>query len=129
MPQHKHLDLLSILLTLFEATATMTQFKGFERSSNSLEAFWKSPYFPVHHFQLSIQCKYICNKDYHYDNEVILLGNITSFLFSGLAHGVQCDVTLKAVYNPASIDGGIHVSYVTLPASEKRLTTKCSCIC
>ena len=120
MPQHKHLDSLSILLTLIEATARVTQFEGFKRLSNSLEAFWKLPYFPVHHFQLSLQCKYICKTDYDYYNEVNLLGNITSFLFSGLAPGIQCDVTLKAVYNPASIDGGIHVSYVTLPASERR---------
>ena len=106
----------------------MTQFEPFERLSSSLEAFWKSPIYPVDHFQLSLQCKYICKSDYHYHKKVILPWFQTSFLFSGLAHGIQCDATLKAVYNPASIDGGIHVSYVTLPASEKRLTTKCNCI-
>ena len=96
----------------------MTQFGVFEHLDNSIEVVWKSPDFPADHFRLFLQCKYICKSDYHYHRNVILPYNQKSFLFSGIGHGIQCDVTLKAIYNPASIDDGLHVSYVTRPASE-----------
>ena len=100
----------------------MTDFEEFKRFNNSLQAFWKIPTYIADHFQLSLQCKYVCKNNYHLRDEVVLRSNVTSFTFSGLAPGIQCDFTLKAVYNPASIDGGIQVSYLTLPASKIRLT-------
>ena len=106
----------------FSATAYMTKFKEFKRFNNSLQAFWKFPKYVPDHFQLSIQCKYICKRSYDFYDKAVLPPSETTFTFSGLAPGSQCDFTLKAVYNPASIDHGIQVSYLTLPSSKIRLT-------
>ena len=64
-------------------------------------------------------CKYDCEKGQTYLlNETVLAPNETSFTLTGLVPGSLCEFTLKAVYNPASIDKGISVTYMVLPASK-----------
>ena len=69
---------------------------------------------------LAIQCKYFCSSDYYHLDKTTLSSNDTSFTFTGLAPGTKCDFTLKAVYNPASIDDGIQATSMTLPASKTK---------
>ena len=64
-------------------------------------------------------CKYACEIGGIYlVNKTALAPNETSFILAGLVPGSQCKFTLKAVYNPASIDRGISVTYTVLPASK-----------
>ena len=58
------------------------------------------------------------NSQIYLESKEIIAPNETSFTFGGLAPGSQCDFTLKAVYNPASLDNGISVAYMVLPASK-----------
>ena len=70
--------------------------------------------------EITATCKYDCiDGQIYLSNKTVLAPNETSFTFTGLAPGSQCDFTLKAVYNPASIDDGITVTYMVLPASKK----------
>ena len=70
-------------------------------------------------FEITATCKYGCiNGQIYLINKTVLPPTETSFTFNGLAPGSQCDFTLKAVYNPASIDDGITVTYMALPASK-----------
>ena len=70
--------------------------------------------------EITATCKYNCiNGQIYFVNKTVLSPDETSFTFTGLAPGSQCDFTLKAVYNPASIDNGISVTYTVLPASKK----------
>ena len=100
-------------------TSWITSFLPFERFGNSIQANWKEP---VHHpFKLviTVTCKYGCiNGQIYLVRKNVLPPNQTSVTFTGLVPGSECDFTLKAVYNPASIDSGISVTYMILPASK-----------
>ena len=64
-------------------------------------------------------CKYNCeNGRIYLVNETVLPPNETSFTLTSLVPGSKCEFTLKAVYNPASMDKGISVIYMVLPASK-----------
>ena len=64
-------------------------------------------------------CKYDCeNGQIYLVNETILAPKETSFTLTGLVPGSECEFTLKAVYNPASIDKGISATYMVLPTSK-----------
>ena len=69
--------------------------------------------------EITAVCKYNCfNGEIYLVNKTALPLNETSFTFTGLAPGSVCDFILKAMYNPASLDDGISVSYIVLPASK-----------
>ena len=69
--------------------------------------------------EITATCKYNCiNSQIYFVNQTVLSPDETSFTFTGLAPGSQCDFTLKAVYNPASIDNGLSVTYTVLPTSK-----------
>ena len=64
-------------------------------------------------------CKYDCENGQIYLVNQTLLGPMeTTFTLTDLAPGSECEFTFKAVFNPASIDKGISVTYMVLPASK-----------
>ena len=69
--------------------------------------------------ELIATCKYDCKDGRIYlVRKTVLTPNETSFTLTRLEPGSQCKITLKAVYNPASIDKGITVTYMVLPTSK-----------
>ena len=102
-------------------TSTVTRFEEFKRFDTSIQARWKEAWHPVMNYEIVTTCKYTCdcsNSHIYLVNKTIIPPNETSYTFTGLAPGSHCDFTLKAVYNPASIDHGISVAYIVLPASK-----------
>ena len=100
-------------------TSLVTHFQGFKRFNNSIQAYWKEILYPAMSLEIVAICKYNCENAWMYlVNKTVLAPNETSFTLTGLVPGSECEFTLKAVYNPASIDEGISVSYMVLPASK-----------
>ena len=95
----------------------------FNRFYGSIQARWNELYFPALKLEITATCKYECNGVIYLVNKTVLPPNATSFTFTGLAPGSECDFTLKAVYNPASIDEGISVTYMVLPMSKSLICT------
>ena len=97
----------------------VTEFKEFQRFNNSIQACWKKIVHPPFKLEITATCKYDCTNDQIYlVNKTVLPPNETSFTFTGLVPGSVCDFTLKAVYNPASLDKGISATYMVLSASK-----------
>ena len=102
-------------------TSLVTHFEEFKRFNNSIEAHWKELLHPAMRLEIEAICKYTCDCSsghLYLVNKIILPPNETSYTFTGLAPGSHCDFTLKAVCNPASIDNGISIAYIVLPASK-----------
>ena len=101
-------------------TSLVTCFNEFKRFNNSIRASWKQVFHPALKLEIIATCKYDCKDGRIYlVHKTVLASNETSFTFTDLEPGSQCEFTLKAVYNPASIDKGINVTYMVLPASKK----------
>ena len=101
------------------ATSLVTQFEEFKRLNNSIEARWKEVDHPAMRLEIVASCKYDCeNGQIYLVNKTVLAPNEASFMLTGLVPGSQCEFILKAVYNPASLDKGINVTYMVLPASK-----------
>ena len=101
-------------------TSLVTRFEEFKRFEKALCARWKEIVFPSLRLEIEAVCKYDCeNGRIYHVNKTVLAPNETSFTLTGLVPGSQCKFTLKAVFNPASIDKGISVTYMVLPASKK----------
>ena len=99
----------------------MTSFNEFKRFPYCIQARWEQLSYPATEVVITATCKYMygCrNSKVYLERKVILAPNQTSFTFTDLAPGSLCDFTLKAVYNPASLDNGISVPYMVLPASK-----------
>ena len=92
----------------------MTSFEEFNRFNNSIEAKWRSLRYPAMMLILAFQCKYFCSKDFYLTDLRVLPPAVTSLNVTDLAPGTICEFTLKAIYNPASTDDGIKVTYMTL---------------
>ena len=96
----------------------MTKFEEFRQWNNFIEVRWKELEYPATKLELGVICKYDYNERVNLVAKIPLLPTETSFVFNGLPANSECTFTLKAVYNPASIDAGISVSYSTRPPSK-----------
>ena len=103
---------------MFAATSRMTAFEEFKRLDNSIEVHWKELQYSAAKLELAVICKYDYNEEINLIDKFSLPPHETSLVFSGLPPSSECTFTLKAVYNPASIDAGISVSYSTMPPSK-----------
>ena len=104
---------------LYLATSLVTHFEDFKRFNNSIQVCWKATLHPAMKVEIVATCKYDCeNGRIYLVNKTVVAPKETTFTFTGLLPGSQCEFTLKVVYNPASIDKGIHVTYMVLPASK-----------
>lgn len=100
-------------------TSYVTSFQEFKRFPNLIQARWKKLDYPAKKLVITATCKYDCsNSQIYLSRKELLTSNETTYTFTGLAHGSLCDFTLKAVYNPATLDKGITVTYLVLPASK-----------
>ena len=105
--------------SLYLGTSLVTEFKDFKRFNNSIQACWKKTVYPAMRLEIVVTCKYNCENGQKYRvNKSFLAPDETSFTLADLVPGSQCKFTLKAVYNPASMDKGISVTYLVLPASK-----------
>ena len=101
------------------ATDLVTHFEEFKRFKNSIQACWIEISLTAVRLELVATCKYNCETGQIYlVNKTVLAPKETSFTLTGLVPGSQCEFTLKVVLNPASIDKGISVTYMVLPASK-----------
>ena len=98
-------------------TSLVTFFKEFRRFENSIQANWNEAFHPAMRLEIVAMCKFESGMLYLV-NKTILSPNATSFTLTGLMPGSQCEFTLKAVYNPASIDKGISATCTVLAASK-----------
>ena len=104
---------------LYLATSLVTHFEEFKRFNNSIQACWKETVYPAMKVEIVATCKYNCDNGRIYlVNKNVLAPTETSFTLTDLVPGSQCSFTLKMVFNPASIDKGINVTYMVLPASK-----------
>ena len=102
-------------------TSMVTKLKVFKCFEYSIEVHWKEILLTAMRLEVVATCKYVydCeNGRIYLEKTTVLAPNATSFTLTGLAPGSQCEFTLKAVYNPASIDKGISVTSMALPASK-----------
>ena len=105
---------------LFLATSVVTGFENFKQFNNSFQLHWKRLTHPAIRLELVLTCKYqyengqICTLK----SMTVLNPEETFFTLPGLPPGSQVQFTLKAVYNPASLDKGISITYMVLPASK-----------
>ena len=103
---------------MFAATSIVTEFEEFEHLKNSLEVRWKELKHSATKLELAVICKHDSNEETNFKDKISLATNETSYTFKDLPKSSECTFTLKAVYNPASIDAGISVSYSTIPPSK-----------
>ena len=68
---------------------------------------WQKPEFVPDHYQFTTHCQLVCASTEYYHNEVPVPAEETTLRVVELMPGSVCRVTLKAVYNPASIDKGL----------------------
>ena len=108
------------MLVLFSATSLVTDFENFKQFDNSVQAHWKGLSQPAMRLELLVTSKYHCENGqvYRVKAMAVLDPKETVFTLTGLAPGSQFQFTLKAVYNPASLDKGISVTYMVLPSSK-----------
>ena len=107
------------MFLFYLVTCSVTDFEEFKRFNTSIQARWNKTVYPAMRLEIGATCKYDCeNGRIYLVNKTVLDPNETSFTLTGLVPGSQCKFTLKAVYNPASIDKGISVTYMVLPASK-----------
>ena len=100
-------------------TSLVTHFHGYKRFDNSIQVCWKKIGVTAVRLEIVATCKYDCENGHIYlVNKTVLAPKETSFTLTGLVPGSQCEFTLKAVYNPASMDKGISVTHMVLPASK-----------
>ena len=116
------LDLISLShngCLIYLGTSLVTHFEEFKRFNDSIQACWQEIYHPAMRLEIVATCRYACeNGQIYFVKEAVLAPNEISFTFTHLVPGSQCEFTLKAVLNPASIDKGISVTYMVLPASK-----------
>ena len=100
------------------ATSLMTKFEGYTSSNDLIQAIWRKPVYLPTHFELSVKCRQECNDEIYLSMKLILRPNTTTQTVSGLVPRSQCCFTLKAVYNPASIDKGIKRTFTNSPSGK-----------
>lgn len=88
----------------------MTEFHEIIQSRDSVQCSWKAPEYLPKEFKLTVECKYDSEDHNLYSLNTILPPNQTSFILTSLPAVINCEFTLIAVYNPASIDPGITTS-------------------
>ena len=104
---------------LYLVTSLVTHFHEFKRFDNSIQIRWKKICVTAMRLEIVATCKYDCeNGQIYLVNKTVLAPSETSFTLTGLVPGSQCQFTLKAVYNPASMDKGISLPCMVLPASK-----------
>ena len=105
---------------LYLVTSLVTRFEEFKCFENALCARWTEIVFLSLRLEIEAICKYDCeNGRVYLVNKTVLAPYETSFTLTDLVPGSQCKFTLKAVFNPASIDKGISVTHRVLPSSKK----------
>ena len=111
----------------------VTEFEEFDRFKNFIQARWKEIIHPAIRLEIVTTCKYYCeNGQIYLDKATFLAPEETFFALTNLEPGSKCEFTLKAVINPASVDNGISVTYMVLPASKSSLyahVNYCTDIC
>ena len=113
-------------------TSMVTEFEEFKLLKNFIQARWKQILHPAMRLEILATCKYNCENGRIYLGKTTFLApDETFFALTRLEPGSKCEFTLKAVFNPASIDNGISVAYMVLPASRSSLhihVNYCTCI-
>ena len=108
------------MLVLFLVTSLVTKFETFKQFQNSVHLHWKRLTHPAMRLEVIGTSKYQCqNGQVYLGKSMTVLDPEKTFLaFPGISPGSQFQFTLKAVYNPASLDKGISITYMVLPASK-----------
>ena len=108
------------MLILFLVTSLVTHFESFKLFKNSVQLHWKRLIRPAMRLELVMACKHQCENGqiYLFKTLTILDQKITFLSLPGLSPGSHFQFTLKAVYNPASLDKGISITFMVLPASK-----------
>ena len=103
-------------------TSMVTEFEEFKTFKNFIQARWKEILHPAMRLEIVATCKYDCENGRIYLGKTTFLApDETFFALTGLEPGSRCEFTLKAVFNPASLDNGISATYTVLPASKSAL--------
>lgn len=69
---------------------------------------WTIPSLLPKHYKLAIMCKLKCNHKQYLRRTLKILSTENSTLVEYLAPWSECDIRFTAVYNPSSLDPGIH---------------------
>ena len=106
---------------LFLATFRMIKSLSFDPGIFSFGLSWQKPEFVPDHYQFIVHCQLFCAQTGYYHNDVPLPQIETSLRLCYLRPGSVCQVTVKAVYNPASIDPGLTETVRTAFLSKYQL--------
>ena len=101
------------------ATSIMTQFEKGYLTQTSIALSWRELLFAPRWISVNFNCRHVINGTLFLERTLFLYPNQTGFILDGILPAIECNFILKAVYNLASIDNGIHISCKTLPYSKR----------
>lgn len=96
------------ILCLSIATATMITSFNLQSGTRYILLTWTRPNLLPIHYKASAICNYICNVERNIHNTKTILATYEEAIFKYIPPWSTCDITFTAVYNPASLDPGIH---------------------
>ena len=103
-----------MFLALYVATYLTTKFFQSQQGANFVEVKWTDPTFEPLRYKVTLSCR-IFHQDTNYrTQERFIKGYRRRAKFFCLRHNSTCEATLKAEYNPASLDPGIKIIANTL---------------
>ena len=99
---------------LYAATYWTTKFFQSQQGTNFVEVKWTDPIFQPLRYKVTLSCR-VFHEDTNYRTQERFLKDSKRLArFHGLRQNSTCEATLKAEYNPASLDPGIKIIANTL---------------
>ena len=83
---------------------------AFRASTKCIRINWSRPKFPPYLYLQSITCKLRLDRRPYLQRIITLERYTTSSGLRFLKPDSKCDIKLTAVYNPASLDPGVHIN-------------------
>ena len=102
------------------ATSLMVNITSTKASSDSIRIEWSKPMVHPQFYSMNIACRLLWNRK-NCRCDTFQTHGLRNFLdVKNLAPGTRCNITILAVYNPASKDNGITLTLDTLRSSKYR---------
>lgn len=113
---------------LFAATASMTKAAVSAESSTNIEISWMTAKYKPYWYHQTTHCWCLCDGHTYLNSQINISSSLNFSNISDLLPGSACQITLLAIYNPASIDQGINLHANTKITSKYFKSNLCTCI-
>ena len=103
---------------MYSATELMIKNITFYAYSKCIRLKWSPPSFPPYFYFQTITCNLLFHRRHYLQSTFTLERDATSSRIGFLEPESECQIKLRAVYNPATLDPGIYMSVFILSDCE-----------